>query len=183
MLLCAVRTLPCENNPHLHKTMKRKLDQTVLIMDHIIKFWRVTDGQVTCDAVGGGHCDKRWRRRGEMKGLSGGGEAEEMKGNRGEVCRGRPGGDQWAGCDAIWQVQLGDCPPPSAANWSIWRPITAAHVTRASSNPIITHVHTPTSTHMPSVQTSNNRPSSNSHHTSHTHTPLWSSGVPVHAPT
>lgn len=57
---------------------------------------------------------------------------------RRERCGGRPGGDQWGGWDAIWQVQLGDCPPPSAANWSIWRPITAAHVTRASSNPIIT---------------------------------------------
>lgn len=80
-------------------------------------------------------------------------EKGEMKGDR-ERCGGRPGGDQWGGWDAIWQVQLGDCPPPSAANWSIWRPITAADVTRASSNPIITHAHARTHAHTPSVQTS-----------------------------
>lgn len=106
------------------------------------------------------------RRDEEMK------EMDEMKG-KGERCGGRPGGDQWGGCDAIWQVQLGDCPPPSAANWSIWRPITAAHVTRASSNPIITHAHAHTRAHTPSVQTSNDPPTP----------PLWSSCVPVHAPT
>lgn len=75
------------------------------------------------------------------------------------VCGGSSGGDQWGGCDAIWQVQLGDRPPPSTVNWSIWRPITAAHVTRASSNPIMTHTHAHMRVHVPSVQTCNNFPS------------------------